>query len=113
VTRTSLPRGAAILLASVAAWLVLAHLAMGMQLAAAVGFIALVALAAFGVGYEMDDPGTAAAMFGGLALAGVMVGAMGAASGTPVLGQVLAFGSAPAVIGAQCAWAGGVRRERC
>jgi hypothetical protein len=100
-------------LASAAAWIALVHLGMRVELVPAAAFIGLIALAAFGVGYEMEDPGTAAAMFMGLALAGVLVGGMGAASGTPMLGQVLAFGSAPAMIAAQCAWAGGVRRERC
>jgi hypothetical protein len=100
-------------LAGAGAWVALAHLGMGMGLAAAAGFIALIALAAFGVGYEMDDPGTATAMFVGLAPAGVLVGAMSAASGTGALGPVLAFGSGPAAIGALCARAGGMRRERC
>ena len=48
-----------------------------------------------------------------LALAGVLVGAMSAASGSPGLAAMLAFGSCAAVIGAHCARAGGMRRERC
>lgn len=104
---------AAILCASALAWVALAHLALGVELLPAAAFIALLSLAAFGVGYEMEDPGTATAMFVGLALAGVLVGVMGAASGAGGLTAVLAFGSAPALIGAQSARAGGIRRERC
>jgi hypothetical protein len=103
----------AILVASALAWVALAHLALGVGLLPAAGFIALLSLAAFGVGYEMDDPGTATAMFLGLALAGVLVGVLGAASGAGGMAAVLAFGSAPALIGAQGARAGGLRRERC
>ena len=103
----------AILVASALAWVAMAHLALGVALSPAAAFIALLALAAFGVGYEMEDPGTATAMFVGLALAGVLVGVMGAVSGAGGLGVVLAFGSAPALIGAQSARAGGLRRERC
>jgi hypothetical protein len=105
--------GTVILLASAAAWLALVHLTMGVELAPAAGFIGLIALAAFGVGYEMEDPGTAMAMFLGLALAGVLMGAIGAASGTTAWAPVLVFGSGPAMIGAQSARAGGMRRERC
>jgi hypothetical protein len=103
----------AIFLASAGVWVALVHLALGVELLAAAAFIGLLAGAAFGVGYEMEDPGTATAMFVGLALAGVLVGVMGAASGAGGLTAVLAFGSAPAVIGAQSARAGGIRRERC
>jgi hypothetical protein len=100
-------------LASASAWIALVHLGMGVELAPAAAFIGLIALAAFGVGYEMEDPGTAAAMFVGLALAGLLVGAMSVASGTAGLAPVLAFGSAPALIAAQSARAGCIRRERC
>jgi hypothetical protein len=112
VTRPAANR-TAILVASAGAWVALAHLALGVGLLAAAAFIALLSLAAFGIGYEMEDPGTATAMFVGLALAGVLLGAMGAASGAGGLAAVLAFGSAPALIGAQSARAGGLRRERC
>jgi hypothetical protein len=101
------------LLVTAAAWIASVHLGMGVALGAGAGFIGLIALAAFGVGYEMEDPGTATAMFVGLALAGILVGAMGAASGAAALAPVLAFGSDPALIAAQCARAGGIRRERC
>jgi hypothetical protein len=107
------PTRTATFLVSAVAWIVLVHVAMGVGLATAAGFIALVALAAFGVGYEMEDPGTATAMFIGLALAGILVGAMSATSGTAGLAPVLAFGSAPALIAAQSARAGGIKRERC
>jgi hypothetical protein len=104
----------ALFLVSTAAWLALAHVALGVELLPAAGFIGLLAVAAFGVGYEMEDPGTATAMFLGLALAGLLLGVMGAASGTVALGPVIAFGSAPAMIAAQSARAGGIKREeRC
>ena len=106
-------RPGAPLATSALAWIAMAHVALGVELLPAAAFIALLALAAFGVGYEMEDPGTATAMFVGLALVGVLVGVMGAVSGAGGLGAVLAFGSAPALIGAQSARAGGLRRERC
>jgi hypothetical protein len=53
--------------AGAAAWLAVVHLALGVGLLGAAGFIGLIALAAYGVGYELDDPGAATAMFAGLA----------------------------------------------
>jgi hypothetical protein len=106
-------RAAFVITLSAAAWIAVVHSALQVPLGTAGAFIGLMALAAYGVGYEMEDAGTAAAMFAGLAVAAVFLGAVAAASGAFGVGPFLALGTGPALVAAQSAYAGGLRREAC
>ena len=98
-------------LAGGAAWVATIHLALGISVAALAATPLLVAAAAYGLGYELGDGGMAASLFLLLALGGVFLSAMLAIDGAPGAGLGLAFGTAPALIAAPCAYAGGARRE--
>ena len=74
--------------------------------------IAFVAAAAFGIGYELGDPGLGASLFLLMAIGGAFLSAMLALDGAPGAGMPLAMGSLPALVAAGRAYAGGARRER-
>jgi hypothetical protein len=84
---------------------------MTMLLPLALG-IALIAVAGFGIGYELADPGLGASLFLLMAVGGAFLSAMLALDGAPGAGMPLTFGSLPALVAAGCAYAGGARRER-
>jgi hypothetical protein len=76
---------------------------LGLSWGAAAAFIWLTTAAAFGIGYEVADGGTAATLF--LILAGVGLLVTGPSTG-------LVFATLPALIAAPSAYAGGSLRER-
>jgi hypothetical protein len=96
-------RKGACLSAPAAAWAALAHGTLGMGWVSALAYIALISAGAFGIGYEIADGGIAAALF--LIMAGVGVVVVGVSSS-------LLFATAPALIAAPSAHAGGSLRER-
>jgi hypothetical protein len=99
-------RTAASISAPAAAWIPLAHGVLGIGWWSAAAYIAVMTAAAFGIGWEVGDGGTAAALFLILAgLGGVMLSSLGAWS--PLL-----FASLPALISAPAAYAGGALREQ-
>jgi hypothetical protein len=98
-------RTAASVSAPAAAWVPLSHGVLGLGWWSAAGFIALTAGAAFGIGYEVGDGGSAAALFLILAgVGGVMIASTGAWSS-------LIFATLPALISVPAAHAGGSLRE--
>jgi hypothetical protein len=99
-------RTAATIAAPAAAWVPLAHGVLGIGWWSAAAFIGLTTAAAFGIGWEIGDGGSAAAMFLILAgLGGAMLASLGAWS-------PLIFASLPALISAPAAYAGGALREQ-
>jgi hypothetical protein len=99
-------RTAASIAAPAGAWVPLAHGVLGIGWWAAAGFIALTTAAAFGIGWEVGDGGSAAALFLILAgLGGMMIASVGAWSS-------LLFASLPALVSAPAAYAGGCLREQ-
>lgn len=93
-------------------WAALAHEALGIPLGSAAALAALSTVAAFGIGYEIGDGGTAVALF--LALAGGGVLAMGTAAVSDQAGVAdgLLFTALPSLVAAPGASAGGALRER-
>ena len=73
----------------------------------------LIAAVAFGIGHQLGDAGTAAAVFLMLAGGGAFLSVNLAIAGVPAPALPLVFGSGPALIAAACAYAGGRRKERC
>jgi hypothetical protein len=89
-----------------AAWGFLVHEALGIGYGSAAGFIVLCIVAAFGIGYEVGDGGSSAALFLILASVGsVLLASTGAWSS-------LLFATLPALISAPAAYAGGALREQ-
>ena len=75
---------------------------------------ALVAAVAYGIGHELGDGGTSAALFLLLAAGGAFLTLNMVIAGAPAAGLPLVFGSGPALIAAAFAYAGGRRKEeRC
>jgi hypothetical protein len=74
---------------------------------------ALVAGAAYGIGYELGDAGVAAALFLLLGAGAAFLSANLAIAGAPAPMLPLAFGCGAALLAAACAYAGGRRKERC
>jgi hypothetical protein len=101
----------AVLAASGAAWGLAVHVLLGAQLLAVLSFIALVGAAGFGLGYEMADGGAATALFLTMAVGGLMVTALWVVGRVPGPEVGVAFGTAPALIAAFGAHAGGELRE--
>jgi hypothetical protein len=99
-------RTAASVLAPTGAWVALAHGALALGWAPATAYIGLTALAALGIGYEIGDGGTAAALFLLLAFAGTVTIA-GAGAWTALL-----FAPLPALAVAPAAHLGGSVHER-
>ena len=75
--------------------------------------LALVAAVAYGIGHELADAGAAATAFLMLAAGAAFLSVNLAIAGTPAPLLPLAFGTAPALLAAACAYAGGRRKERC
>ena len=100
----------AIALAS-ALWIGAVHALLGIGAPKLAFSIALAAVAAFGVGYELGDAGVAAALFLLLALGGAFLTAMLALDGVPSPGMPLAFATGPGLIMASSAHVGGSLRE--
>ena len=81
---------------------------------AIVAFCALVAAVAYGIGHELGDGGSSAALFLLLAAGGVFVSLNMLVAGAPAALLPVVFGSGPALIAAGFAYAGGRRKEeRC
>ena len=95
-----------------AAWALTVDLALDAGFLPALGFVLLLAGAAFGVGYELENAGTAAAVFLLLAAGAVAMTLLGVANRLPGAELALLLGSAPALIAAGGAYAGGALRER-
>ena len=99
-------RTAASISAPAAAWVPLAHVVLGTGWWSGAAYIGLTTAAAFGIGWELGDGGSAASVFLILAGAGgVMLASLAAWS--PLL-----FASLPALISAPAAYAGGALREQ-
>ena len=96
-----------------AVWAGGASAVLGGPFATLAAFAALVTAAAFGVGYEMEDAGAAAALFLLLALASLLLAATVAVSGANGATLTVVFATLPALLAAVSAYAGGRRRERC
>ena len=94
-----------------ALWVGAVHALLGIGAPKLAFSIALAATAAFGVGYELGDAGTATALFLLLALGGVFLSAMLAVDGAPAAGLPVAFATGPGLIMASSAHAGGSLRE--
>ena len=94
-----------------ALWVGAVHALLGIGAPKLAFSIAVAALAAFVVGYELGDPGVAAALFLLLALGAAFLSAMLALDGAPAPGLPLAFGTGPGLIMASCAQLGGSLRE--
>jgi hypothetical protein len=77
-----------------------------------VAFPAVVALAAFGVGYELADPGAATTVFLLMAVGALLLTVVAAASGMPGWWLGAAFAAPAALIAAGSAYLGGKVRER-
>jgi hypothetical protein len=100
-----------LLVASGSAWALVVHALLGVSLPAVASFIALIAAAGFGLGYEMADGGVAAALFLTMAVAGVLVSGLWLLGGRPGPEIGVAFGTMPALFAAAAAYAGGELRE--
>jgi hypothetical protein len=75
--------------------------------------IAVMAAVAYGIGRELGDAGTSAALFLMLAAGGAFLSLNLALAGVPAPALPLVFGSGPALVAAAAAHVGGRRKERC
>ena len=92
-------------------WAVAVHAATGLELLDLVTFACLAIVIGGGLGYGMADGGLAAALFLTMALAGVVVSGSGLVTRMPGSELAVVFGTAPALMGAVAAYAGGELRE--
>jgi hypothetical protein len=105
-------RTAALIGLPASAWAVLAQGVAQLRLGSAAAFIGLTAGAAFGIGYEIGDGGTAAALFIVVAAVGLVVIGTALLSGQLAASSGALFGVLPALVAAPSAHAGGALRER-
>ena len=100
-----------ILVGSALVWALAVHAATGLELLDLVTFACLAIVIGGGLGYGMADGGLAAALFLTMALAGVVVSGSGLVTRMPGSELAVVFGTAPALMGAVAAYAGGELRE--
>lgn len=77
-----------------------------------VAFLALVAAGAFGIGYELGDPGAATTLFLLMAIGVLLLTLVAVASEVPGWWVGAAFATPAALLAAGCAYLGGKVRER-
>jgi hypothetical protein len=92
-------------------WALAVHAFTGMALLSLLSFISLAVVTGMGLGYGMADGGLAVALFLTMAVAGVVVSSSGVFTRVPGSGLALVFGTAPALMAALGAHAGGELRE--
>jgi hypothetical protein len=100
-----------ILVGSALGWALAVHAATGLGLLDLVTFVCLAIVTGAALGYGMADGGLAAVLFLTLALAGVVVSGSGLVTRMPGSELAVVFGTAPALMGAVAAYAGGELRE--
>jgi hypothetical protein len=111
MTRSNARTPAILLPGSALGWALAVHAVTGIALLGLLSFASLAVATGVGLGYGMADGGLAAALFLTMALAGIVVSASGVFTKTPGSELAVVFGTAPALMAAVGAHAGGELRE--